>query len=500
MQIAIFFWEKGRNSLQIVGKTTQQTHEKKTKSRHKKLLADPDVRRWYDNMSRGSTMTADVRIRRLGVYCERTSITPKKLVQIGINNVKDAEDLLLDYVSFLEKTGYAPSYIEDILKALRSWLSFNYVKLVRKIKIKNADIPITLENEEIPSKAKLREILDAASTRARVSISFMSLAGLRPEVLGKYDSSDGLKLADIKDLEIKPNGEDIVFTNIPARVMVRPNLSKTGNQYFTYLPEIGCRFLQGYLRERIAAGEILDANSVVVTFLKGYQTKCPKRNDSHRKSPFLATNTITRDIKAAFGIIIKERPYVLRAYFDTQLLLAESKGMITHAYRQFFMGHKGDIEAKYTTNKHRLPEHLIADMKEAYERSQNFLTPFEEDNNVNEKSKKELFLEMWREQAKLYGIDPMKIKIEKQRTIKNVDAVPKKSAEDNEIDAIKNTIQSMIRKNKENVAIKLIKEYESKIACGENELLSCVEDGWNIVKELSNGKVILRRDKIRTPG
>ena len=241
-----------------------------------------------------------------------------------MSNVKDAEDLLLDYVSFLEKSGYAPSYIEDILKALRSWLSFNYVKLVRKIKIKNADIPITLENEEIPSKSKLRETLDAASTRARVSISFMSLAGLRPEVLGKYDSSDGLRLSDIKDLEIKPNGQDVVFTSTPARVMVRPNLSKTGNQYFTYLPEIGCRFLQGYLRERIAAGEILDANSVVVTFLKGYQTKCPKRNASHRKSPFLTTNTITRDIKAAFGMIIKERPYVLRAYFDTQLLLPES--------------------------------------------------------------------------------------------------------------------------------------------------------------------------------
>ena len=462
-------------------------------------------------------MTADVRIRRLGVYCERTSITPKKLVQIGINNVKDAEDLLLDYVSFLEKSGYAPSYIEDILKALRSWLSFNYVKLVRKIKIKNADIPVTLENEEIPSKTKLREILDAASTRARVSISFMALAGLRPEVLGKYDSSDGLKLADIKDLEIKPDGTDVVFSNIPARIMVRPNLSKTGNQYFTYLPEIGCRFLQGYLRERIAAGETLNANSVAVTFLKGYQTKCPKRNDSHRKSPFLATNTITRDIKAAFGIIIKERPYVLRAYFDTQLLLAESKGKITHAYRQFFMGHKGDIEAKYTTNKHRLPEHLIADMKEAYERSQNFLIPFEEDSEVNEKSKKEILLEIWKEQAKLYGIDPMKIKIEKQRTTSQVLSVISKKSndDDNEIDAIKTAIQDMIRKNNSNTDIvnattivtpqqqpqqqpSIRKEYESKIAYGEDELLSCVEDGWSIVKELSNGKIILRRNKIRT--
>ena len=227
----------------------------------------------------------------------------------------------------------------------------------------------------------------------------------------------------------------------------------------------------------------------------------------------MATNTITRDIKAAFGIIIKERPYVLRAYFDTQLLLAESKGKITHAYRQFFMGHKGDIEAKYTTNKHRLPEHLIADMKEAYERSQNFLTPFEEDNEVNEKSKKEILLEMWKEQAKLYGIDPMKIKIEKQRTASQVPStISKTSNDDNEIDAIKTAIQDMIRKNNSSTDIinattitnpqqqlpSVRKEYESKIAYNEDELLFCVEDGWNIVKELSNGKIILRRNKTRT--
>ena len=161
------------------------------------------------------------------------------------------------------------------------------------------------------------------------------------------------------------------------------------------------------------------------------------------------------------------------------------------------MGHKGDIEAKYTTNKHRLPEHLIADMKDAYERSQNFLIPFEEDNEVNEKSKKELFLEMWREQAKLYGIDPMKIRIERQRIIKTSDSNPKTST-DSEIDAIKNTIQSMIKKNRDEPSQQTVQKYETRIACGEDELLSYVEDGWNIVKELRNGKIILRRNKVRT--
>jgi hypothetical protein len=39
----------------------------------------------------------------------------------------------------------------------------------------------------------------------------------------------------------------------------------------------------------------------------------------------------------------------------------------------FWMGHKGDIENRYTTNKHRLPESVIEDMRGAYKRSQDHL-------------------------------------------------------------------------------------------------------------------------------
>lgn len=31
--------------------------------------------------------------------------------------------------------------------------------------------------------------------------------------------------------------------------------------------------------------------------------------------------------------------------------------------RQFWMGHKGDIEARYTTNKSRLPQDVMDDMR-----------------------------------------------------------------------------------------------------------------------------------------
>jgi hypothetical protein len=42
-------------------------------------------------------------------------------------------------------------------------------------------------------------------------------------------------------------------------------------------------------------------------------------------------------------------------------------------YRVFFMGHKGDIEHRYTVNRRNLPYEVIEDMREAFQRSQRYL-------------------------------------------------------------------------------------------------------------------------------
>ena len=64
---------------------------------------------------------------------------------------------------------------------------------------------------------------------------------------------------------------------------------------------------------------------------------------------------------------------MLRAYFDTQLLIAEAKGKMAHDIRVFFMGHKGSMDARYTTNKCVLPEILIAEMRQSFGRSEEHL-------------------------------------------------------------------------------------------------------------------------------
>jgi hypothetical protein len=54
------------------------------------------VRRWYENVRRGSEATAEVYLRRLGAFCEAHGLTPRRLAAMG---EKRLHDLLMDFVS-----------------------------------------------------------------------------------------------------------------------------------------------------------------------------------------------------------------------------------------------------------------------------------------------------------------------------------------------------------------------------------------------------------------
>jgi len=466
---------------------------KKKKPATKDLLRDDNVRRWYENTSRGSKLNADIRLRRLNLFCYRTNITPSTLVKIGRKDVIKIEDMLLDHVSWLESQNYAPNYIDGILKSIKSWLVFNYIELKRKIKIANAGIPVNIQDEQVPTKTQLQSILNVASTRTRTSISLMAFSGIRPQVMGNYDGTDGLKLADLPDLIIESEGKSVSFAHVPAMVVVRASLSKTKNKYLTFLPSEGCEYVLGYLRKRISVGEKLALDSPVISLEQGYQSRRKKNNKIQRPSSFfITTPRITSDMRRAIWSIIKVRPYVLRAYFDTQLLLAESHGRMTHAYRQFFMGHKGDIEARYTTNKGRLTDEMISDMRRAYSESQQFLCTINGDNNSSQ-NKKEMLLDMWREQAKLYDIDPVKIKIEKQRMVNPKNTNDKMFSD---IEQETNTIRQEIMKAMSVSQVKQQQQgYDGKIITNDEQLLHHICQGWEPIKELTENRIIIRRRK-----
>ncbi len=315
------------------------------------ILADRDVRRWYDNIARGSPAAADINARRLAAFCESVKVTPGALAHYSESQAYDA---ILDFVAREERRKVAGSYIARTVQAAKSWLAHNGVKVTRKVRVRGEHDTPTLRNERTPSREELRQILLAANPRTRVCVALVAHSGVRLEVLGNYRGDDGLRIGDLPELRIQ--GRKVSFAETPTIVRVRPELSKNANGYLTFLSREGCDYLKAYLEERLRGGERLTPDSDLLH---------PDRASKRFFRTLNHGDAIRTAIRAAG---FKWRPYVLRAYFDTQLLLAESKGKIAHDYRVFWMGHAGSMDGRYTTHKGRLPPELLEDMRATYRR------------------------------------------------------------------------------------------------------------------------------------
>jgi hypothetical protein len=333
------------------------------------LFSNPDVKRWYDNVARGSKVWADICLRRLGNFCSTNKVTPSKLIEMGD---RELFNLLLDYISLMESK-YAGSYILSTTKAVKSWLAFNNKEVIGKLKIKGSQDTPSLKDERVPTKEELKKILMSGNKQARVACVLVAHSGLRIETIGSYSGDDGLRLRDLPELQIKEG--HVEFTKIPTMIIVRKELSKARHQYFTFLSEEGCEYLKDYVEERIRQGENITTESATVT---------PKR----KMKQFIRVVNVGDVIRVAIRKAgFSWRPYVLRSYFDTQLLLSESKGLVVRDYRTFWMGHKGDIENRYTTNKQKLTEPVVDDMREAYRKSQEYLQTTKAETSSEEKMK-----------------------------------------------------------------------------------------------------------------
>ncbi|MSV26243.1 MAG: hypothetical protein EXS75_01325 [Nitrosarchaeum sp.] len=331
------------------------------------LLSNQDIRRWYDNLARSSVVTAEVRLRKLGKFCENNKMTPKELIELGLRDPRAVADLLEDNITTMEKKRYAPQYIKTVITAVKSWLHHFDIEIKRRIKIANVDATPTLVDERVPEASELIELFNRANLRAGAVMALMGKAGLRPQVLGNHNATDGLMIQDLPELEVIHGIAR--FTKTPARVVIRRTLSKAGHKYFSFITETGAEKILAYLNQRMIDGEILGPESPVIAPFSKYK-RFRGKNEGKK---FLCTAIIERDVRVTMRPRFKWRPYVLRAFFDTQLLIAESRGKIAHDFRVFFMGHTGSMEAKYTTNKSILPKALTDEMYTSFKKCQEFL-------------------------------------------------------------------------------------------------------------------------------
>jgi hypothetical protein len=420
------------------------------------MLEDADVRRWLLNIERGSPLTAEVSLRRLGKACELLKLTPKDMILRAKENLKAFQDSLEDLVSQLEKEKKAPQYIAGILKNIRSWLRYNDIILTRKIKISNYSATPIIGNEQVPSQEELARIFRNSSSKVRAAEALIAFADLRPETIGNYNGSDGLKLSDLPELKIA-DGE-VSFEKIPTMIIVRASLSKARHKYFTFLSSEGCEYLKEYLEERLREGEKLTPESPLIAH--------DRIDDSSKE--FLTTRSVSKMIRNAMRKAgVYKRPYVLRAYCETQLIIAESEGKISHPYLQFIAGHKGDIEATYSTNKGRLPPQMIEDMREQYRQCEEFL------NTRQQTMSQDAILATFNKQfLKLAGYS--------DEEIDKLGDLSKLSAEE---------IQQLI-KQKSMQALGLNGNHQKVVPM--NEVRNYIMQGWEYVTTLPTNEAIIR--------
>ncbi|MDG6966177.1 MAG: site-specific integrase [Nitrososphaerota archaeon] len=420
--------------------------------RHKQLLRDPDVERWFNNLARGSVITAEERLRRLGRFCNATGYTPQTVVDFKWKDPEGFDKFMMDYVDDSLKKGEKPAQVKNNLVTMRSWLGHFGLKIERRIKLPVSDYV----DEVVPTKEQLAQLLRHCDTRARAIAALMAFSGLRPESLGNYLGNDGLRLSDLRELEVKKKDGAVEFSKVPTIVVVRKTLSKARHQYFSFLPEEGCQYLKEYLEARLRDGEKLQPDSPLISHTRA----------SSRLS-FLRTTKLAWEVKLAIKATgFTWRPYVLRSYCDTAFDIAESKGFISHPWRQFFMGHKGDIEARYSTNKTRLPPDMIEEMRGAYKRCEELL------QTSKGEASSEKIKETFKEQLLLVaGFKPEEVEKMDLTQITN------------------EQLQDIVRQR---LLGAMVNNGSRQRVINTGEVEHYIQQGWEYVAPLSNDRVILK--------
>jgi hypothetical protein len=197
---------------------------------------------------------------------------------------------------------------------------------------------------------------------------------------------------------------------------------------------------------------------------------------SVKVKPHLPTSKITALIRKSMRKAgVYKRPYVLRAYAETQLIIAESKGKISHPYLQFIAGHIGDIEARYSTNKGSLPPDMIEGMRNAYKDCEPFLSTLA-DLTQQSSVVKEAKIEALKSVAKsMFGIDLLDVKIARENKEK------KQLNQDDTIELFEVEIK------------KLREQPDPQTVVEEKDLPSYLKEGWQFVSVLPSKRVVIRK-------
>jgi len=326
----------------------------KKNRKSEEILLYEEVKKWFDNNSRNSMESGRTRLNNLANFALTTNLDPLEMVQM---TEPEFYKIVEEFIENEEKRGLLGSSISKKVDSVRSWVASQGMVL-RPINIYRAKENPTISDMIVPNQEELRTlIITAGSLRTKNIIYFVAHSGLRFCTLGRDKGSKGLQLKDLPDLNLEGIPK---FSSVPAFISVPVNLSKNRKKYPTFMSSEAVEHFEAYLLQRINDGEKLTPTSPVIP--------------SGGKNEFLyptKLGSLVKDVIRKVGY--KMRPYDLRAFFATTLQIAEGRIGMSRSVVKAFMGHSGEVTARYGLGRGNLRAEIIEELRLSYQQCEPFL-------------------------------------------------------------------------------------------------------------------------------
>ena len=358
------------------------------------------------------------------------------------NREIDVYSVFENFTARLDEGGYSPHTISDYVNRVKQYFLYNSVALNRETFRVKVGLPrIEDPDDRAPTVDELRKILSWGKLRTKTLILVLVSSGMR------IGETIKLKVGDL-DLSSQP-----VKISLSSRVA-----SKTGKGRVTYISDEAADYLKQYLAER------MDEHEAWVFISEA--------DSSRHVSDDRAWKTIVDCVdKAGLGKLKettvrgrrKIHPHSLRKFFFSKVV-----GIIGETAAHALMGHGSYMKTYYRRTER--------ERKRDYLKCMAYLSVFAE-NPDKKKLKEEAALQAIRLFAQTFEIDPMRIKIERRKTL------GREPTTDEEIKAIQNEIKK--QRSGSNDPKKIIPE---------EKLSEHLAEGWDIQTVLPSGKIVVKRD------
>ena len=372
---------------------------------HQILLKNPLIRTWFDETKLRSIRTADVNLRQLGLCLHELKLDPAALLDEARSDPVRLRKRFVAYASDLLKRGRLTSYIAKTFVGVSSFLRHHEVEFhgFPRLAVVRG---VSIENERVPTQDELGRLLRALPLRGQVSALLMAHSGLRPGAFSVYRAGDlALRLEDLPRPRYHAAG--VPHSPISHSGARRTQQESTGIHYVRFRRALSHTYRISEGATRTAAMEQRRYGGSGVNFERLACRGGPRHSTS---TGFVTVKALTAELRGGISKVVPNdtswRPYVLRSYASTQLLLAESKGRIARDFREAILGHDLGVSGRYNLSK-KLQPTMVEEMRAAYKRCEPFLStiPSRTEQDSQAKMAKTMLMGLGYSEVELASVD-----------------------------------------------------------------------------------------------